>query len=119
MAEAGDVLRKEIFVYFHSLASLKISTCREQPRVIVSVVQDTDAMEDRLKESPFEIIGEAADLEMLPEPSLGIAFNANQFLLDGPRGTLSLPNLDTVLYFLSILFQKWKHLNCISTFINN
>lgn len=31
------------------------------------VVQDTDAMEDRLKGSPFEIIGEAADLEMLPD----------------------------------------------------
>lgn len=31
------------------------------------VVQDVDALQERLKDSPFEIIGPAADLEMLPD----------------------------------------------------
>ena len=48
-------------------------------------------------------VGDGAnDLEMLSEASLGIAFNANRFLRERAAGSLSLPNLDALLYFLGI-----------------
>ena len=48
-------------------------------------------------------VGDGAnDLEMLSEASLGIAFNANRFLRERTSGSLSLPNLDALLYFLGI-----------------
>ena len=48
-------------------------------------------------------VGDGAnDLEMLSEASLGIAFNANRFLHERASGSLSLPNLDALLYFLGI-----------------
>ena len=48
-------------------------------------------------------VGDGAnDLEMLSEASLGIAFNANRFLRERASGSLSLPNLDALLYFLGI-----------------
>ncbi len=48
-------------------------------------------------------VGDGAnDLEMLSEVGLGIAFNANRFLRERASGSLSLPNLDALLYFLGI-----------------
>ena len=48
-------------------------------------------------------VGDGAnDLEMLSEASLGIAFNANRFLRERASGSLSLPNLDALFYFLGI-----------------
>ena len=42
------------------------------------------------------------DLEMLASASLGIAFNAKRYLRECAAGSLSLPNLDALLYFLGI-----------------
>ena len=48
-------------------------------------------------------VGDGAnDLEMLSEASLGIAFNANHFLRERASGSLSLPNLDALLYFIGV-----------------
>ena len=48
-------------------------------------------------------VGDGAnDLEMLFEAGLGIAFNANRFLWERASGSLSLPNLDALLYFMGI-----------------
>lgn len=48
-------------------------------------------------------VGDGAnDLEMLSVVSLGIAFNANQFLRERTAGSLTQPNLDALLYFLGI-----------------
>ena len=48
-------------------------------------------------------VGDGAnDLEMLPSASLGIAFNAKSFLRERAAGSLSLPNLDALLYFIGI-----------------
>ena len=44
----------------------------------------------------------ANDLEMLSSASLGIAFNAKSFLRERAAGSLSLPNLDALLYFVGI-----------------
>ena len=55
----------------------------------------------------------ANDLEMLSSASLGIAFNAKRYLREYAAGSLSLPNLEVLLYFLGIsrhevnaLFQR-------------
>ena len=50
----------------------------------------------------IDVGDEANDLEMLSEAGLGIAFNANRFLWERASGSLSLPNLDALLYFLGI-----------------
>lgn len=48
-------------------------------------------------------VGDGAnDLDMLSVVSLGIAFNANQFLRERTAGSLTQPNLDALLYFLGI-----------------
>lgn len=48
-------------------------------------------------------VGDGAnDLEMLSCASLGIAFNAKRFLRERAAGSLSIPNLDALLYFLGI-----------------
>jgi len=48
-------------------------------------------------------VGDGAnDLEMLASASLGIAFNAKRYLRERAAGSLSLPNLDALLYFLGI-----------------
>ena len=48
-------------------------------------------------------VGDGAnDLEMLSRASLGIAFNAKSFLRERAAGSLSLPNLDALLYFIGI-----------------
>ena len=48
-------------------------------------------------------VGDGAnDLEMLSSASLGIAFNAKSFLRERAAGSLSLPNLDALLYFIGI-----------------
>jgi len=41
-------------------------------------------------------------LEMLSSASLGIAFNAKRYLREHAAGSLSLPNLEVLLYFLGI-----------------
>ena len=59
-------------------------------------------------------VGDCAnDLEMLSSASLGIAFNAKRYLRGHDAGSLSLPNLEVLLYFLGIsrhevnaLFQR-------------
>ena len=48
-------------------------------------------------------VGDGAnDLVMLSEAGLGIAINANRFLRKRDSGSLSLPNLDALLYVLGI-----------------
>ena len=44
----------------------------------------------------------ANDLEMLSSASSGIAFNDNSFLRERAAGSLSLHNLDSLLYFIGI-----------------
>ena len=59
-------------------------------------------------------VGDSAnDLEMLSSAGLGIAFNAKRYLREHAAGSLSLPNLEVLLYNLGIsrhevnaLFQR-------------
>ena len=48
-------------------------------------------------------VGEGAnDLEMLSSAGLGVSFNSKRFLRKCASGSLSLSNLDTLLYLLGI-----------------
>ena len=49
------------------------------------------------------VVGDGVnDLKMHSSASLGIAFNAKSFLRKRAVGSLSLPNLDALLYFMGI-----------------
>ena len=74
------------------------------------VVQDVDALQERLKKSPFEIIGPAANLEMIPEiramQVVGLAgevFYLTMFQEDLPE--YDLPNPDSFVdrMFIAVL----------------
>ena len=72
------------------------------------------ALKENIHPEQVIAVGDGAiDLEMLSSASLGIAFNAKRYLREHAAGSLSLPNIDALLYFLGIshhevnaLFQR-------------
>ena len=72
------------------------------------------ALKENIHPEQVITVGNGAnDLEMLASASLGIAFNAKRYLREHAAGSLSLPNLEVLLYFLGItrhevnaLFQR-------------
>ena len=61
------------------------------------------ALKENILPEQVIVVGDGAnDLEMLSSASLGIAFNAKRYLSERAAGSLSLPNLDALLYFLGI-----------------
>ena len=72
------------------------------------------ALKENIHPEQVIAVGDGANnLEMLPSASLGIAFNAKRYLREHDAGSLSLPNLEVLLYFLGIsrhevnaLFQR-------------
>ena len=72
------------------------------------------ALKENIHPEQAIAIGDSTkDLEMLSSASLGIAFNAKRYLREHAAGSLSLPNLEVLLYFLGIsphevnaLFQR-------------
>ena len=72
------------------------------------------ALKENIHPEQVIAVGNGAnDLEMLSSASLGIAFNVKRYLREHAAGSLSLPNLEVLLYFLCIsrheinaLFQR-------------
>ena len=61
------------------------------------------ALKENIHPEQAIAIGDSTkDLEMLSSASLGIAFNAKRYLREHDAGSLSLPNLEVLLYFLGI-----------------
>ena len=87
------------------------------------VVQDVDALQERLKSSPFKIIGRAADLEMIPEiramQVVGLAgeiFYLTMFKEDIPEYDLPTAHSFVDRMFIAVLatngpdkVQDWYH----------
>ena len=66
------------------------------------ILQEVALKNNILPEQVIAVGDSANDLEMLSNASLGIAFNAKTFLRKRAAGSLSLPNLDALLYFIGI-----------------
>ena len=61
------------------------------------------ALKENILPEQVIVVGHGANvLEMLSSASLGIAFNTTRYLRERAAGSLSLPNLDALLYFLGI-----------------
>ena len=61
------------------------------------------ALKENIHQEQVIVVGDDAnDLEMLSSVSLGIAFDAKRYLREHDAGSLSLPNVQVLLYFLGI-----------------
>ena len=70
---------------------------------VLDKVANKYKLELQIHSLPDSSVGDGAnDLDMLSSASLGIAFNAKRYLRERAAGSLSLPNLDALLYFLGI-----------------
>lgn len=70
------------------------------------IIREVSLKENILSEQVIAIGDGANDLEMLSSASLGIVFNVKRYFREHAADSLSLPNLDALLYFLLVSLHK-------------